>query len=115
MAIVNSVDELRLFLGMGGKVLVAFSRKSGCVWCARLHPHFVAASALVPDTKFVIAYVDGDSAEYDKVTLAEQYDIMAVPTLWLFEHSVRTAEVKGRTAVQIITEINNTNPKEQNV
>ena len=99
---VTRMSELKDVIANNDKVLVDFSRAEGCVWCKRLAPHFEAAAGMATDTTFVVADVDQDAA-----LLHELMDqgFRSVPTVLLFENGERVAEVKSRTALQIVGEI----------
>ena len=96
---VSSKEELDEVLEMNPRVLVDFSKSVGCVWCKKLEPHFDAASNLAPQTAFVKVDV------LDAPELIEEYGFMKVPTVLLFEHGEKVAEVQARTALQIVSEI----------
>lgn len=99
---VTRKSELDEIISNNDKVLVDFSRAEGCVWCKRLAPHFEAAAGMASNTTFVVADVDQDSALLHELM---NQGFRSVPTVLLFENGERVAEVKSRTALQIVGEI----------
>jgi thiol-disulfide isomerase/thioredoxin len=96
---VRTLTELHEMTNAFDKVVVDFQAPAWCVPCKRLHPHFKAA-AKKSDAAFVSVDIDiADEA------LKNTFEIMSVPTVLLIERGKETREIKGRTSVQILKEI----------
>lgn len=97
---VNSVEELDSILARYSKVVVDFSAPAWCVPCQRLAPHFAAANENLPDVTFVEVDVDVVPE------LAQEWLIMSVPTVLAFKSGRDPQEVKARTALALVREVN---------
>jgi thioredoxin 1 len=96
---IKSLDELDSVLANSKRVLVDFHAIGWCVPCRRLVPHIDSLADKVEDVTFV--KVDIDEVDGAK----DRFEIMSVPTLYLFEDGEFSKNVIGRTSVQIKTEL----------
>lgn len=88
------------FLDTHSRVVVDFTAPSWCVPCQRFAPHFRAAAVSVKDdTKFVA--VDVDNAPWSTL----DYGVRGVPTVVLFEQGERVRDLKERSAVKLVQEL----------
>ena len=91
--------ELHEVVANNSVVVVDFSAPGWCIPCRRLAPHFASAAQKLSGVKFV--EVDIDKSEDIKTA----YDIMSVPYLVAFKGGKVVGEVKSRTAVSLVEEI----------
>jgi len=91
--------ELHEVVANNSVVVVDFSAPGWCVPCRRLAPHFESAAQRLAGVKFV--EVDIDKSE----SIRKAYDIMSVPYLVAFKEGDVVGEVKGRTALALVAEI----------
>lgn len=96
---VETLDELLGVLAEEPKVMVVFSAVDWCIPCRKLAPHVVAVAEMVND----IVFVDVDIDHVEGVQ--EEFNIMTVPTVKLFENGKRSADIKSGTALQILAEL----------
>ncbi len=80
--------------------VVIFSAPAWCIPCRRLAPHAKVVAEQMPEITFVEVDID------KSVELREKYEVMTVPFV-ISMHNGELAEVKGRTALQIIQELKN--------
>jgi thioredoxin 1 len=83
-----------------GPVVVQF-HATWCGPCKALAPHFEAASERAGNIKWVRADID----ELDRSTL-DEYSIMSVPTVLMFENGKPVKPVRSRTVYGILEEVN---------
>jgi len=98
---VETLDELNtIIIGSGQPVVVDFAAPAWCIPCQRFAPHYEKAAEAVDGVTFV--HVD-----IDKVPdAAVEYAVQGVPTVVLFENGERKRDLKERTAIKFINEIN---------
>ena len=96
---VKSLDSLLETIDANENVVVTFSARDWCVPCQRLAPHVEAAANQLADYTFLD--VDVDHVEGVK----EHFGIMSVPQVWFYEGNTDGRQVKARTALQLIAEI----------
>lgn len=99
----NSIDisdegEFKELLEGSVPVVVKFWA-TWCGPCRNLAPHFEAAA---DKAEAVFVSIDIDKAPW----AVEQYSVMSVPTVLMIEDG-EARTLKGRTTVQLISEINN--------
>lgn len=93
--------RLEAVIALNDKAVVAFGAPAWCIPCRRLTPHFEAASQQLTEVPFV--EVDIDLADQG---IKDKFTIMSVPTVLLFKNGAAT-EIRGRTALQIVSEVKN--------
>jgi Thioredoxin domain-containing protein len=91
-------EELLDLLDTEQRVVVKFTAPAWCVPCQRFAPHFKTAAAK-SDATFVA--VDVDNAHWAMV----EYGVQGVPTVVLFENGERVRDLKERTALKLLTEL----------
>lgn len=99
---VESLEALESILATTEHVVVVFSAKDWCIPCQRLEPHIEKAAGLLSR----ITFLDVDIDHVDGVK--ENYGIMSVPQVWYYEdahNGLPGVPVKGRTAIQLVTEL----------
>lgn len=96
----SDLDEIERIVADNPKVVVDFGAESWCVPCRRLRPHYDAAAGQV-DAVLVRADID------DNPELARKYNILGVPTLLAYVDGEPVGDVRSRTAVALVNEINN--------
>lgn len=95
---VGSVADLESVVSQSGDVVVMFSQPRTCVPCRQFRPHYDAASEKSEAT-FIYADLDVvPEVMYD-------YSIMSVPTVRLYRDSQILTDLKERTAIKLLTEI----------
>lgn len=97
---VESLEQLVETIADHERVVVKFTAPSRCAPCRALAPHYVkAAEAAGDDLTFV-------SVDIDNVPeAAVEYGVQGVPTVVLFEDGNRARDIKERTAVRLLAEI----------
>lgn len=95
---VEDAGELSSILDQHETVVVDFQALSWCVPCQRLQPHLEAASE---SSSVTFVSVDIDKAPW----AVEQYNILSVPTVLLYRHGEFVKELRGRTAIKLLKEI----------
>jgi len=96
---ITDAGELKDLLDTTERVVVKFTAPSWCVPCQRFAPHFKAAAAQRDDVTFVS--VDVDNADWAMV----DYGVRGVPTVVLFEDGERVRDLKERTAIKFLSEL----------
>lgn len=96
---IESLDELKDAIYFTHETVVVFSAVDWCIPCQRLAPHIAAVAELNSDVLFLD--VDVDHVEGVK----EEYGIMSVPKVQLFIDGEIERDIKGRTALQISSEL----------
>jgi thioredoxin 1 len=96
----TTLVQLHEILNNHDRVVIDFHAPSWCIPCRRLAPHIDAAAAKNDAVRFV--KVDVDKADED---IRNTFPIMTVPTVLLFENGEQTREIQGRTAIQILQEL----------
>lgn len=82
------------------RVLVEFYQSEGCVPCKRLAPHYEAASE-----KSDVPFVKVDLLDPALFQIGVEYGVMKTPTVLLMNEGVVLKEIQGRTAIQILNEL----------
>lgn len=101
---VTDLDVLLDVLDNHEKVVIDFSAPSWCAPCRQLMPHFHYASEALPAVMWVEVDID-NSPE-----IADRFNILSVPTVLLFENGELVQPIVGRTAVAILSEVENARP-----
>ena len=84
--------------------VINFSRRTGCVPCVRLAPHYEAAAEQLPDRDFYKVYLD----EIDTDSLmkyVEQWSILGTPMVFKIVDG-EEIPLESRTVVSLVKEIN---------
>ncbi|QIN94129.1 thioredoxin domain [Streptomyces phage Wakanda] len=97
---VTTLDALHEILNKYSRVVVDFHAPAWCVPCRRLAPHIDVAAKKNENVRFV--KVDVDRADQ---SIRDTFPIMSVPTVLYFEDGNQTKEIVGRTAIQILQEL----------
>lgn len=95
---VGSLKTLNDVIDSNDAVVVSFTAPSWCVPCQRLKPHFRAAAE-----KSKALFVEIDIDEYPEI--ADAFQVMSVPTIYLYRHGEFFDTIHGRTAVAILNEV----------
>ena len=95
----NTLTDLHEIINKNDRVVIDFAAPAWCVPCQRLEPHFKKA-AESSDATFV--EVDMDKADDG---IKNTYPIMSVPMVFYVQKDAETREIKGRTALAILREI----------
>jgi thioredoxin 1 len=96
----TTLTQLQEIFNGHDKVVVDFHAPSWCIPCRRLAPHIDVAAKKNDAVRFV--KVDIDKADQD---IRNTFPIMTVPTVLYFENGEQTREIQGRTAIQILQEL----------
>jgi len=97
---VTTLEALHEILNKYSRVVVDFHAPSWCQPCKRLAPHIEVAAEKNDAVRFI--KVDIDQADQ---SIRDTFPIMSVPTVLYFEDGQQTKEIKGRTAIQILREL----------
>lgn len=97
---VNDRSEFQDLLDTEQELVVDFSAPAWCRPCQQLAPHFDSASEKSEAT-FVM--VDVDKADWAMV----DYGVRGVPSVKLFRKGEFVTDLKGRTVIQLLSEISN--------
>ena len=95
---VASREQFVSLLADNKKVIVDFAARSWCVPCRALRNHFELAAS-----KSDVVFVEVDIE--DNPWAQEEYSIMSVPTVKLFEHGEPVRDITARTAIGILKEL----------
>jgi thioredoxin 1 len=96
----TTLTQLHEIMNTYDKVLIDFHAPGWCVPCKRLAPHIDNVAKKREDIRVV--KVDIDIADEG---IRNTFPVMSVPTVLYFEHGEQTREIKGRTAIQILQEL----------
>ena len=96
---VTEQDRLSEILKANDRVVVKFTAPSWCIPCRNFAPAFEAVSELVEDATFVSVDID------DAPWAPEEYDFRGVPFVILFENGKRVRDLRERTAVKFLKEM----------
>ncbi len=99
MLSITDADALKGVIDNFERVVVVFSQPATCVPCKRLAPHIKSVEEKLPTVMFV--EVDIDKAQI----IRDNYSIMSVPTVLLFDSGQYKGQIKGRTAVSLVKEL----------
>ena len=80
--------------------MVKFTAPAWCVPCQRFAPVYKVTAANDADTTTFLS-VDVDNAPW----AMQDYGIKGVPTVVLFEHGERVRDLKERTAIKFMAEL----------
>lgn len=94
----DSLDELRSIIDSNDEVVVDFMAMAWCVPCQRFAPHFEKA-ADKSDATFVAVDVDKVPA------VVAEYGVQGVPTVQHFRNGDYVQHLRGRTVVQLLSEL----------
>ena len=96
---IESQSDLEWLLNDNERVVLKFTAPSWCAPCRALAPHYAKAAEASHDVVFASVDID----EHPEIAL--EYSVMAVPTVALFENGERVRDLRGRTAVKLISEL----------
>ena len=95
---ITDKGELQDLIDTEPRVVVKFTAPAWCRPCQQFAPHFKSASEK-SDATFVA--VDVDNADWAMV----DYGVRGVPTVVLFENGERVRDLKERTALKLLSEL----------
>ena len=95
---ITEKSELDSLVDSGEQVVVRFTAE-WCAPCKQLAPHIATAAEKRPDVNFV--YVDVDKAPWAMV----DFGIRSVPQVFRYNDGQRQEDVKGRTVISILSEL----------
>ena len=89
-----------------GRVVIDFARRTGCVPCQRLEPHYKAAASATALEGITFYKVMLDEADSDLLGHAmDVLNVRGTPTVIEFLDGERQRDISGRTAPLIIKEL----------